>query len=241
MLTYNQKQINDRDKTIENFLPLVRYVVGRMSINIPSFLDVEDFIEVGIIGLISAVDSYNPTLGSSLKTYAYTKIRGAILDELRKTSFFSRNFSDKLKLFRREYNELHEKYGYPPALEELSERLEMSYDEISELLVALRGITFLSIDQDANSEDNAFLSILTNPRGDDPSKSAEKKELEEQLALAISKLPEREHQVVTLYYYQGLMLKEISEVLGVSPSRISHLHSRAIYQLNQYLRKENSQ
>ena len=232
---------DQREETILSFLPLVRHLVGKIAINIPSFLDSEDLVEVGIIGLIAAVDTYNPTKETSLKTYVYTKVKGAILDELRKVSFFSREFYQKLKRLKRTYEELQEKLQRTPSLDELAKEMDISQKVLGELLTALRSQVFLSIDQTFNSEKGNkagnLLSLLTCPKCETPEEIAENEELKEKLAEAIQKLPDRERKVVILYYFEDLLLQEISKVLKVSPARISHLHSRALYRLNHALKK----
>lgn len=228
-----------REKHILSFIPLVRHLVGRIAINIPTFLDTEDLVESGVIGLITAIDTYQPSMGTCLKTFVYTKVRGAILDELRKVSFVSRGVHQKLKRLQEAYRALENENERPPSLYELGERLTMSQEEISELLTAYRCKVFFSIDKNVGNgngdKEAGLLSLLSSPSYDSPENIVEKKELEERLANAIEQLPTREKQLIVLYYYKNLLLKEISEILGISAARVSHLHSRALYQLNQML------
>lgn len=234
-------QGQQREKDITRFLPMVRHLVGKMAINLPSFVDSEDMVEAGVVGLIAAVDSYQPGRGTALSTHVYTRVKGAIIDEMRKFSCFSREFHQKLKDLQKIYKNLEENLQRPPSLDELAEAMGIGHQEIGELLTALRCRTVISLDSampnDETGEDG-LLAMLSTPKQESPEDILERAELAERLADAIEQLPERERQIIVLYYYQGLLLQEIGEVLGVTPARISHLHTRALYQLNQLLSKQ---
>ena len=237
---YLNNNSGQRDKNITDFLPLVRHLVGRMAINAPAYLDSEDLVEAGVVGLIAAVDSYQPAMGATLKTFAYTKVKGAILDELRKASFISRGDHQKIKQLQDTYHKLQSKHNRPPTFDELRQHLDIGQEELARLMTVVRCQSFLSIDQTlGNSESHSSLnSLLACPKHENPGIALEKKELQNRLASAIGDLDEQERQVIVLYYYQDLLLKEISEILKVSASRVSHLHSQALYKLNQMLRSE---
>lgn len=226
-----------REETILAFLPLVKSIVGRMAINLPSFVDCEDLVEVGIIGLISAVDSYQPGRGASLKSHVYARIKGAVLDELRKLCFFPREFYHKLKNLQSVYQTLSSRLNRPPSLDELREAIDVTDEELGELLSALRGQKLISLNNHSDADSDGLAAMLECPKSNDPHQLAAADELKEKLAQALEELPARERQVLVLYYYQELLLKEISDLLDLSPARISQLHSRALYRLNQFLRK----
>ena len=238
--SYLNNDHGHRDKNIANFLPLVRQLVGRMAINAPAYLDSEDLIEAGIVGLIAAVDSYQPAMGAALKTYVYTKVKGAILDELRKAAFVSRGDHHKIKQLQNSYHKLQSEHNRPPTFDELRRHLDIDQEELARLLTVVRCQSFISIDQSLgnNGNDSNLNSLLVCPKYENPGIALERKELQNRLAAAIGKLDEQERQLIVLYYYQDLLLKEISEILAISPSRVSHLHSRALYKLNQMLGSE---
>jgi RNA polymerase sigma factor for flagellar operon FliA len=230
-----------REKDVLRFLPMVRHLVGKMAINLPSFFDTEDLVEAGVVGLIAAVDSYQPGYGTVLSTHVYTRVKGAIIDEIRKFSCFSREFHQKMKKLQENYKNLEENLQRSPSLDELVAVMGVSHEELGELLTALHSRVVLSLEQSMENDDgkeDGIIAMLSAPGQDMPQDALEREEMSERLAEAIAQLPERERQIIVLYYYQGLLLQEISEILGVTPARVSHLHTRALYQLNQMLSTE---
>ncbi len=227
----------DRNKLVEEFLPLVRHVLGRLPITLPAFMDREDLFEVGVLGLMNAARSYDSSKGAQFKTHAYVNIRGAILDELRRYDMVPRSRRDRMKLFHRSSEDLEEQLGRPATPDEIATAMGLSIEQVDDLLVHMQGASMLSID-DADAGDGegpslgAALACMVTPT---PADEAESRELKARMAEEIQNLPQNERRVIVLYYAEGLLLKEIGEVLGVSESRISQIHGRAIYRLNKAL------
>jgi RNA polymerase sigma factor for flagellar operon FliA len=223
----------DRDQLILDHMPLLHHIVGRMSWDSPGRVDREDLFGFGMLGLIGAADSWEPERGLQFSTYAYPRIRGAILDELRRMDFLPRGRRERVRALDRAVSELEQELGLPPTPEEIAERLGVAESEVDEILHSARLAGTVSLD-DGPSEDLA--SMLMDPSSEDPEGSADWREMKALLVRAIGELPEQEQTVVTLYYGEELLLREIGEVMGVSESRVSQIHSRALYLLNRGLK-----
>jgi len=223
----------DRDQLILDHMPLLHHIVGRMAWDMPGKVDREDLLGFGIIGLIAAADSFEPERGHKFSTYAFPRIRGAILDELRRMDFLPRGRREKVRALDRAVAALEQELGVPPTPGELADRLCTTEDEVDEILHSARLAGAVSLD-DGPSDDLA--SLLADPKSDDPEDSAGWNEMKLLLVRAIAELPEQERAVIALYYAEELLLRDIGEILGVSESRVSQIHSRAIYLLNRALK-----
>lgn len=222
----------DRDRLILDHVPLLKHLVGRMAFDLPSSIDRDDLYGFGMIGLIQAADSWEPERGLQFSTYAYTKIRGAILDELRRLDFLPRGRREKVRELERVVGELEQRNGETPAPEEIAAAMGLSLDEIDEILLAAKSAGHASLDENASA---GLLDKLSDPTCDDPRDSAEWLESKRLVERAIRALPEQDRIVVTLYYGEELLLREIAEVLGVTESRVSQIHTRALFRLNREL------
>lgn len=222
----------ERERLILEHVPLLKHIVGRMTV--PRGFDRDDLYGLGMVGLIEAADSFEPERGLKFSTHAYTRIRGAILDDLRKNDHLSRGNRERLRDLERGIARLEQAHGVAPAPEEIAEELGLSLEEIDELLVAAKSGAQASLDVESE-EQGSLASLVADPRSPDPVGSADWNERKELLAGAIAELPEQEKTVITLYYAEGLLLREISEILEVTESRVSQIHSRAIYRLNRVL------
>jgi RNA polymerase sigma factor for flagellar operon FliA len=227
----------DRDKLILDHLALLQHVVGRMSYDIPGRVQRDDLFGWGMRGLIEAADSFDPGRGLQFSTHAFPRIRGAILDELRKLDFLPRGRRERLREVERAVAELEQEHGTPPSPEEIAQKLDTTIEEIDEVLHSARVACWASLDGGPTEE---FGALLSDPRSEDPVGSAEWNEMKRLLVGAIGALPDPEKTVITLYYGEELLLKEIGEVLGVTESRVSQIHSRALYRLNRELKKGES-
>jgi len=223
--------LSPRDKLILEHIPLLRHIVGRM--NIPSSLLREDLEGFGMIGLISAADSWEQERGLKFSTYAFPKIRGAILDELRRMDFLPRGRRERLRALDAVVARLEQMHGVVPTLEEIALELNTSLDEVDEILQSARSLIESSLDIETAS--GSIGSLLADPKSDDPVGSAQWNEMKVVLIKAIQGLPEPDRTVITLYYGESLLLRDISEVMGVTESRVSQIHSRALYRLNREL------
>ncbi len=225
-----------RDELIKRYLPLIKYVVGRMAVTPPSGLDYEDVLSFGVFGLIDAVEKFDASKGFVFQTYAIPRIRGAILDELRKCDWFSRTGREKVQRLNRamekilrDKGELRDEW----VMEELGIG-EEEYYEVQEL--ASRGY-ITSLDDYTPLEDGDVAIEAT--LADDRETAADRLDYEsekQQLVEALQELPERERQMLSLYYYDGLTLKEIGSVLGVSESRVSQIHGKGLSMLRTILK-----
>jgi len=222
----------DRDRLILEHVPLLHYIVGRMVLDVPGSVDRDDLLGWGMLGLIGAADTWDPGRGLKFSTFAYPRIRGSILDELRRMDFLPRGRRDKVRQLERAFSELEQAHGTPPTPEELAARLEIELDEVDEIMQSARVAATASIEDRSGQPLNG---LLEDPSCTDPVGSAEWGEMKDLLAACIHKLPEQEKTVITLYYGEELLLKEIGEILKVTESRVSQIHSRALYRLNREL------
>ena len=227
---------NGRDELILKYLPLIKYVVGRMAVTPPQGLDFEDILSFGVFGLIDAVEKFDPEKGFVFQTYAIPRIRGAILDELRKCDWFSRTGREKVQKFNRAMEKVLRDKG------ETDDTLIMSemgvdaeeYYEIQDL--ASRGY-ITSLDEATPLEDGEISPEANIPDERETAADRLDDESDKQMLLeAIEELPERERQMLSLYYYEGLTLKEIGKVMGVSESRVSQIHGKGLGMLRAILR-----
>ncbi|MEM8712676.1 MAG: FliA/WhiG family RNA polymerase sigma factor [Planctomycetota bacterium] len=223
-----------RDELILEHIPLLKHIVGRLFFDVPGSLDRDDLFGYGMIGLIAAADSWDKTRGLAFSTYAYPRIRGAILDELRRMDFLPRGRREKVRAVDRAIERLEQASRTKPTPEEIADELGWTVDDVDEVFVTASTALHASIDQDrgAGAIGGGLAAMLLDPKSDDPVGSAEFEEMKEILVEAIAALPTQEKTVITLYYAEDLLLREIADVLDVTESRVSQIHSRAIYRLN---------
>jgi RNA polymerase sigma factor for flagellar operon FliA len=222
----------DRDKLILDHVPLLKHIAGRMSLDMSKSIDREDLCGYGMIGLVQAADAWEPARGLAFSTFAYTKIRGAILDELRRRDFLPRGRREKVRELERVMRELEQTSGTIPSPEELADALGVSLDEVDAILLSAKSAGETSLGDGVSSE---LSERLSDPKAHDPVGGAEWLEMKELLEQAIGELNQAEQTVITLYYGEELLLKEISLVLDVTESRVSQIHTRALYRLNREL------
>ena len=221
-----------REKLILDHVPLLRHIVGRLSFDFSRAVDRDDLYGFGMLGLIMAADSWDPGRGLQFSTYAYTRIRGAILDELRRMDFLPRGRRERVRQMETAIEKLEQERGKKPSPEELAETLGVSTEEVDEVFLSAMSAMQTSLNEGPSE---ILGSLLSDPKSEDPVGSVEWEEMKIQLVQAIQSLPEQEKTVITLYYGEELLLKEISHVLGVTESRVSQIHSRALYRLNRGL------
>lgn len=222
----------EREALILDHIPLLRHIVGRIAFDNRGGLDKDDLYGFGMLGLIAAADAWDASRGLQFSTFAYTKIRGAILDELRRLDFLPRGKRERVRGVDKVVRELEQRNGCPPSPEEIAGAMGKTPEEVDEILAQARHSAELSLDDEPNS---GLAGMLVDPKSDSPVGSAEWEETCELLTEVISALPDQERTVITLYYAEELLLKEISEILGVTESRVSQIHSRALYRLNRGL------
>ena len=221
------------------YSPLVKYVAGRMSSGLPAHVEEADLISYGLLGLIGAIDRFDPSLDIKFETYAIARIRGSIIDELRTLDWVPRSVRSRARNIERAIRELEAKLSRAPTDEEIAARLGITTDELDESLIDISRSSIAALDElwstAGEGDQVSLLDMLEDPESIRPEEALDEPEVREALADAISRLPEREKLVVTLYYYEELTLREIGEVLGVTESRVSQLHTKAVLRLRSRL------
>jgi RNA polymerase sigma factor for flagellar operon FliA len=229
-----------REALILEHTPLIRYVAGRIAMRLPAHVSLDDLTSAGVLGLIDAVDKFDPGKKVQFKTYAEFRIRGAILDELRAMDWVPRSVRKKSSNVEDAYNRLQNQLGRPATDEEVAEEMGVNLEDFHRILDEVKGVNLLSMDdQDgplAHLEAEQILKAQGMDDSEDPLGLLGLAELRQQVAQAIDGLPEKEKLVVSLYYYDELTMREIGEVLGYTESRISQMHTKAILRLRARLR-----
>jgi RNA polymerase sigma factor for flagellar operon FliA len=225
------------------YSPLVKYVAGRMSSGLPAHVEEADLISYGLGGLISAIERFDLSREIKFETYAITRIRGAIIDELRNLDWVPRSVRARAREIERVNMKLEARLQRAPTDEEMAAELELTVDEFQDSLLQISNSTIVALDelwnvQDATGDQVSLLDTLADRDAPDPQQLVDQSELRDRIADAIAALPEREKLVVALYYYENLTLREIGEVLGVTESRVSQLHTKAVLRLRSKLQGE---
>ena len=229
-----------RDRLILHYSPLVKFVAGRVAAGLPQSIEQSDLISYGIFGLIDAIDKFDPERGFKFETYAISRIKGSIIDELRSIDWVPRSVRAKARAIERAYSKIENVQKHTPDDTELAGELGMSDTELSQTLSQISFVGIVALDEvlSAGGGDrggSATVGDMVADRGHDPVEAFEVDEMKTLLADAINRMPDRERLVLTLYYYEALTLSEIGEVLGVTESRICQIHTKAILQLRSRL------
>src|SRR3954463_7680912 len=229
-----------REQLVVAYSPLVKYVAGRMASGLPAHVEEADLISYGLIGLISAIERFELEREIKLETYAIPRIRGAIIDELRALDGVPRSVRARARQIERANVKLENKLQRPPSDEEIAEELGIELEDFQEALIQISNSTIAALDElwtvsDTSGDQISLLDTLQDPGAPDPARVADAADLKDRVADAIARLPEREKLVIALYYYENLTLREIGEVLGVTESRVSQLHTKAVLRLRSRL------
>ena len=224
-----------REAFIKQYAPLVKYVAGKVASSMPHSVEFEDLVGFGVFGLIDAIDKFDPEKNVKFKTYAVTRIRGAIFDELRSIDWVPRSVRQKTKELEEAIQQLESKLGRPAADSEIAQAMGITEDELAKTMLKISGTAVLSLNDVWYSGDDADkISIgdsIESPGSLNPDSIIEREEIRRVIVQAIQELPEKEKKVLVLYYYEELTLKEIGQVLEVTESRVSQLHTKAILRL----------
>lgn len=228
-----------RDAIVKQYAPLVKYVAGKVSVGMPQSVDFDDLVGFGVFGLFDAIEKFDPDKHVKFKTYAVTRIRGAIFDELRSIDWVPRSVRQKTREIDETVQHLEARLGRSATDDEVAGEMGMSLEQYNQMMLKVSGTSMLSLnDVWYTGEDNDKISIVESieaPNSLRPDAIAEKDEMRRVIVEAISDLPEKEKKVLVLYYYEDLTLKEIGKVLDVTESRISQLHTKAISRLRSKL------
>jgi len=234
-----------REEIVKKYLYLVKYVAGRVAIGLPPNVEFNDLVSYGILGLFDAIEKYDVNQGNKFETYGVSRIRGAIMDELRKLDWAPRLLRKRAREIERKTREIEERQGRVASEDEIAKALKMSVEDLNGIYNELNSTTFLSLDEVWQNDDgNKPISRLQTVEDSlimNQFSFVHQNEVKELLAQAIDTLPEKEKLVIVLYYYENLTLREIGEVLNVSESRVCQIHTKVVMRLRSHLMKKTGE
>ena len=230
----------NREEVIKQYSPMIKYVANRIAMRLPPHIEVDDLISVGVLGLMDAITKYDSSRGAKFKTYAEFRVRGAILDELRSMDWVPRSIRQKASQVDKVVQGLQAKLRRTPDDEEVAQEMGLSLDQFHETLNETKSIPIFSLEDlgiaKESGDQQSLLDCLAGKADADPQTQVRLVELKEIIAKAIDALPEKERLMVSLYYYEELTMKEIGAVLDITESRVSQIHSKAVYRLRTKLK-----
>ena len=230
----------NREEVIKRYSPMIKYVANRIAMRLPPHIEVDDLISVGVLGLMDAISKYDSSRGAKFKTYAEFRVRGAILDELRAMDWVPRSIRQKASNVDKVVQTLQAKLSRSPEDEEVAKEMGISLDQFHDTLNETKSIPIFSLEDlgiaKESGEQQSLLDCLAGKADADPQTQIRLIELKEIIAKAIDALPEKERLMVSLYYYEELTMKEIGAVLEITESRVSQIHSKAVYRLRTKLK-----
>lgn len=230
----------NREEVIIRYSPMIKYVANRIAMRLPPHIEVDDLISVGVLGLMDAISKYDSSRGAKFKTYAEFRVRGAILDELRAMDWVPRSIRQKASSVDKVVQSLQVKLSRSPEDQEVAKEMGISLEQFHATLNETKSIPVFSLDDlgiaKDSGEQQSLLDCLAGKADADPQTQIRLIELKEIIAKAIDTLPEKERLMVSLYYYEELTMKEIGAVLEITESRVSQIHSKAVYRLRTKLK-----
>ncbi len=229
----------DREKTIEELMPVIKHLAYKISYGFDDDMLIDDLVSAGVMGLLESLDRYDPRKNIKLNTFAYWRIRGAMIDELRKRDWIPKNTRSKAKKITEAIRDLESRLGRYPEEQEIARELDVNLEDYLNMLKEFGSLTVLSMDELAEKTGLPADEITRYAMEDDtdPEQHAELKDIERMLAKEIEKLSERQQQVLTFYYYEDMNMKEIAELLSITESRVSQIHSQALLNLRSRLKR----
>ena len=236
---------SERDALILEHMAQIKYIAQRISTKLPAHVELNDLVGTGVLGLLDAIEKFDPNRGVKFKTYAELRIKGAILDSLRNLDWAPRSLRKKSKDLERVCHDLEQRLGRPATDKEICDEMAVSLEEFYELVDQLKGLNLGSFQELAGHDDekngDPLVTYIPDAPQLDPFFMFQKSEVKGILSSAIDLLPKKERLVISLYYFDELTMKEIGKVLGVNESRVSQLHTKAMLRLRSKLRKMNDQ
>jgi len=223
-----------KDEIVVEYAPLIKYIAQKIASRLPANIELDDLMSCGVIGLMDAIEKFDPTRDNKFKTYAEFRIRGAILDELRAQDWVPRSIREKAKVIDRAYSKLESEFGRPATDEEMCKELSLTKEEFHDMLNKAKSVSMLNIDDSAtfNRNDKRTMAGMNEEsKHVNPFTAVSNKNFRDKIKEGISQLPEKQRLVLSLYYYEDLNLKEIGQVLDVTESRVSQLHTQAVAKL----------
>nr|CAX68947.1 RNA polymerase sigma factor 70 [uncultured bacterium] len=234
-----------REEIVRKYMYLVKYVAGRVAIGLPSNVEFNDLVSYGLLGLFDAIEKYDVMQGNKFETYAVSRIRGAIMDELRKLDWAPRLLRKRAREIEKKSRELEDQFGRMATDDELAQSLGMSVEDLNGIYSELNSTTFLSLDEVWQNDDGnkpiSRLQTVEDSLITNQFNYVNQNEVKQLLAESIDLLPEKEKLVVVLYYYENLTLREIGDVLNVSESRVCQIHTKVVSRLRSHLMKKTGE
>jgi RNA polymerase sigma factor FliA len=233
-----------RERLVLAYSPLVKYVAGRTAAGLPPHVEEADLISYGLVGLISAIERFEPSREIKFETYAIMRIKGAIIDELRSLDWVPRSVRSRAREVERANAKLEHSLQRAPTDKEMADELKITVEELNESLLAISHSSMVALDElwsvsDSSGDQVSLMDTIEDHAAPDPAKALDVGDLKDRIADSIAKLPEREKLVIALYYYENLTLREIGEVLGVTESRVSQLHTKAVLRLRSRMQEDS--
>ena len=233
-----------RERLVVAYSPLVKYVAGRTAAGLPPHVEEADLISYGLVGLISAIERFDLSRDIKFETYAIMRIKGAIIDELRSMDWVPRSVRSRAREVERANAKLENTLQRAPTDEEIAAEMGITVDELNDSLLAISHSSMVALDElwsvsDSSGDQVSLMDTIEDPGAPDPARALDVGDLKDRIAESIAKLPEREKLVIALYYYENLTLREIGEVLGVTESRVSQMHTKAVLRLRSRMQEES--
>ncbi|MEE8557166.1 MAG: FliA/WhiG family RNA polymerase sigma factor [Myxococcota bacterium] len=228
-----------KERIVLEHTPLIRYIVNRIAVRLPSHIDLDDLHNTGVIGLMDAIEKYDPEKNCKFKTYAEFRIKGAILDQLRSLDWVPRSVRQKSRRLEKAYLDVEQRLGRSASQHEVADSLGLELDEFHFLVSQVRGVSMVNLDElrsGNDSENSGFGDIFEDVKAENPFHSLKSRELRQAVAECIASLPEKERLVISLYYFEDLNMKEIGNVLGITESRVCQIHTKAVGRLRSKLK-----
>jgi RNA polymerase sigma factor for flagellar operon FliA len=230
-----------REQIVLEHTPLIRYIVSRIAVRLPSHIDLDDLHNTGVIGLMDAIEKYDPEKNCKFKTYAEFRIKGAILDQLRSLDWVPRSIRQKSRRLERAYGEVEQRLGRSASEDEVADSLGLQLDKFHELLNQVRGISLVNLEEirsggQDGERTGSFGDVVEDVRSENPFASFKLHEMKQIVADTIATLPEKERLVISLYYYEDLNMKEIGNILGITESRVCQIHTKSVLRLRSKLK-----
>lgn len=223
---------------VQQYLPLVTNALGRLAMTLPEHVDWEDLRSAGLMGLLQAIRNYDPSCGTSFETYARARIRGAMLDELRRMDWVPRTVHEKAKKLQETMARLEQELGSVPTESQVARALGLTAQQYARLLDEVRPAAFVCLDAAGGEEENgALYEVVADPNGEGPDQEAARRELKEIILERLREMPEIQRKVLAMYYVEDMRLREIAEAFGLTESRICQIHAQAILSLRAYLQR----
>ncbi|HUA39682.1 MAG TPA: FliA/WhiG family RNA polymerase sigma factor [Candidatus Sulfopaludibacter sp.] len=241
---YHQRADSSTENAlVEQYLPLVVAVLGRLAMTLPEHVSHEDLHSAGLVGLLQALRNFNPACGSSFETYARVRIRGAMLDELRRMDWVPRTIHEKARKIQDVMSQLEQKLGHSPTEAQMARALGVTVAEYAELLDEIRPATFVCLDSVSASEEgdtDSLYEVIADTHEENPVERVSRRELKQVIFERLKHLPEIQRQVLALYYVEDMRLHEIAKIFGVTESRVCQIHSQAILSIRAYVQRYES-